>query len=222
MFKNKRRIVDLSHTMESGKERYGLETKRYFVDELWPEYTRNPKDWYIVHQISLNSHIGTHIEMPQHYFKKGKDVVQMPLERLVGEAICLKFTNKKAGEAIDVDDFKPISKKINKGDIVFINTGWHRYYNTEKSHYRPFLTIGAIRWLIDKRISCLGVDLTGIEPKGGRKTQPNHKTLFKNDIPLIEALANLDKLRKQRFIAVILPLAIKGLEACPVRVIAIE
>lgn len=218
----KKRIVDLSHTMESGKERYGLEIKRYFVDELWPEYTRNPKDWYIVHQVNFNSHIGTHIEMPRHYFKKGKDVVQMPLKRLVGEGICLNFINKKYGEAIDVDDFKPFNRKIRKGDIVFLNTGWHRYYNTKKAHHRPYISTEAIRWLIDKKISCLGVDLTGIEPKGGRKTQPNHKALFRNDIPLIEALANLDKLRKERFITVILPLAIKGLEACPVRVAVIE
>ncbi len=219
MYKGK--IIDLSHTMESGKEKYGLETKRYFVDELLPEYTRQPEDWYIMHKVTFNTHIGTHIEMPQHFFKEGKDVTQMPLERLVGDAVLLNFTDKKGGEAITLCDLKSYDTDIKKGDIIFINTGWFRYYNTPKAHPRPYIDTEGIKWLISKKISCLGADLTGIEPKG-RKLQPNHKLLLGNDIPLIECLTNLDKIKKRRFMAVILPLSIKGLEACPVRVIAIE
>ena len=216
------RIIDLSHPMESGKERYGLETKRYFVDELLPEYTRNPEDWYILHQVTFNTHIGTHIEMPQHYFEHGKDVAEMPLERLVGDTVLLTFTNKKEEEEITVADLETQSSDVREGDIVFVNTGWYRYYGTEKAGKRPCFSTESIEWLVSRKISCLGADLNGIEPKRGRKSQPNHKLLLGNDIPLIECLTNLDEIKKKRFTAVILPLAIKGLEACPVRVIALE
>jgi len=43
-----------------------------------------------------------------------------------------------------------------------------------------------------------------------------------NNIPLIETLVNLDKVKKRRVFIVALPLKIKGIGATPARVIAIE
>jgi arylformamidase len=46
--------------------------------------------------------------------------------------------------------------------------------------------------------------------------------LFENGIPLIENLTNLDQIRKERVLIIVLPLKIKGMDASPLRVIAIE
>ena len=215
------RIVDLSHKLCPAKEEYKLEAKRYFVDELYPQYKRRPNDWYIMNEVTFLTHVGTHIEAPYHYLKEGKDISEMPLERLVGEAVVLDFLHKKTNEAIDIKDLERYEQKIKEGDIVLIKTGLSRFYRTDKAHDRPYLTNEAVKWLVKKKIHCLGVDCTGIEPKGN-DYQVNHETLFKNDIPLIEYLTNLDQLKKERFLIFILPVAIKKIEALPVRVIAIE
>ncbi|MFQ6065738.1 MAG: cyclase family protein [bacterium] len=215
------RVVDLSHKLYLGREEYKLEAKRYFVNDLYPQYKRRPDDWYILHEITFLSHVGTHIEAPHHYFKKGKDISEIPLHKLIGEAVILDFTFKKPGEAIDTKDLQSYNDKIKEGDIVLIRTGLSKFYRTSKAHERPYIIEEAINWLIEKRIRCLGVDCSGIEPKG-LNYQMNHEALFKNDIPLIESLTNLNQLRKDRVLLFILPVAIKNIEAFPVRVIAIE
>ena len=42
------------------------------------------------------------------------------------------------------------------------------------------------------------------------------------DIPVLECLRNLGEISKPRFFLVALPLAVKGLDACPVRALALE
>ena len=39
---------------------------------------------------------------------------------------------------------------------------------------------------------------------------------------MLESLTNLDQLRSTRFAIIILPLMVEGLDACPVRVVALE
>ncbi len=50
----------------------------------------------------------------------------------------------------------------------------------------------------------------------------NHLVLFRADIPLIERLANMDKLSMSRVRVYALPIPVVGLDAFPLRVIAIE
>jgi kynurenine formamidase len=50
----------------------------------------------------------------------------------------------------------------------------------------------------------------------------NHLLLFRAGIPLIENLAHLDQLTQSRVQVFALPAPIKGLDAFPLRVIAIE
>jgi len=215
------RVVDLSHKLCPGREEYKLEAKRYFVDELYPQYKRRPDDWYITSELTFSTHVGTHIEVPYHYLKEGKDISAFPIEKLIGEAIVVDFSHKKVREAIDEKDLELYQNKIKEGDIVLIRTDLSKFYRTSKAHERPYITEKAINWLIEKRIHCLGVDCTGIEQKG-LDYQINHEALFKNDIPLIESLTNLNQLRKDRVLLFVLPVAIKNIEAFPVRVIAIE
>jgi arylformamidase len=112
-------------------------------------------------------------------------------------------------------------KIVREGDILFVRTGLSHNYRTPRSHDRPYFTVEAIRWLVGRGISCLGVDCSGIE-KRGEPQQPCHELLFRHGIPLIEHLANLEQLVKNRFSVVAVPWRVHGLEASPVSVIAFE
>lgn len=215
------RIVELSHTLYPGKEEYKLEANTFPVTKLFPTYKSRPQDNYIMTEVTFETHVGTHIEVPYHYIKGGKDVTEIPIEHLVGEGVVLDFTTKKVNEAIALNDLVAYDSKIKKGDIVFIKTNYDRNYRTECAHDRPYLTVEATRWLVKKGIHCLGIDCTGIELRG-QDYQAAHCILFENDIPLIEYVTNLSALKQERFLVFILPWKVKGLEACPVRIIAIE
>jgi arylformamidase len=218
------RIVDLSHEIVPGSEEYKLEVQTHFVDDLLEDYKgkREPDDWYIMQEITMWDHVGTHIESPFHYLKDGPDVSQLSLDKLIGEAVVLDFTHKGFGEPIELEEMKCAGERsIREGDIVFLKTGLSKYYGTKHSHDRPYLTNDAVKWLVEKKIRCLGVDCSGIENRG-MKVQPNHRTLFEAGIPLIEHLNNISELKSSRALVFILPYRVRGAAAFPVRVIAVE
>lgn len=215
------RIVELSHDLHPGQEEYQLEVEHRYVEELLPEYKRPPDAWYIMSEVRMWSHVGTHMESPFHYLKEGQDVAHIPLERVVGEGVLVDFTDKSVGAPITVEDMEERGQDIREGDIVFVRTGLSHNYRTPRSHDRPYFPAATIRWLVEKGITCLGVDCSGIE-KRDQPTQPSHEMLFKHGIPLIEHLANLEQLSKKRFRVVAVPWRVHGLEASPVSVIAFE
>lgn len=215
----KYRVLELTHLLIPDQEEYKLEVRNRFVEELLPEYERPDGAWYIMSEIDMWSHVGTHMEAPYHYLKDGSDCSKIPLNRVVGSCILLDFTDKDILEPITRDDFESRGGKIQPGDIVFVRTDLYSNYRTPRSHDRPYFTPEAIQWLVNKRINCLGVDCSGIE-KRDEPVQPDHKLLFENGIPLIEHLANLDHLECERFFVVAVPWRVEGLEASPVAVTA--
>jgi kynurenine formamidase len=79
-----------------------------------------------------------------------------------------------------------------------------------------------MRWLVhDRQINCLGTDSSGFEVRGVDH-HPNHRLLTGAGVPVIECLTNLVELRQQRVFLIALPWPVVGLDACPVRAIAIE
>ena len=119
----KKKVIDLSHTLLPGKEEYKFEVKNKPVEEFLPEYSHPKESWYIMSEIFLWSHVGTHLEAPYHYLKKGKDVSQIPIDRLMGEAVILDFSDKKTNEPITKEEVEEKGKDIREGDIVIIKTG---------------------------------------------------------------------------------------------------
>jgi arylformamidase len=217
------RVVELSHTLLPGHEEYRLEVVNRQVGELLPHYaeTASPDTWYAMSEVALWSHVGTHMESPFHYLRDGTDIAGVELDRVVGMCQLVDFTDKRVGEAITADELRERGAGIAVGDIVFVRTG-HGHYRTEHSHDRPYFELAAIHWLArDRRIRMLGVDCSGIEDRT-EPTQPNHEMLFSHGIPLIEHLAHLEELRRERFFVVAVPWRVKGLEAAPVSVVAFE
>lgn len=215
------RIVELSHDLLPGEEEYQLNVQNRYVEELLPEYERPPDAWYIMSEVHMWSHVGTHMESPFHYLREGQDCAEIPLERVVGEGVLVDFSDKAIGQPITVQDLEERGHDILAGDIVFIRTGLSQNYRTPRSHDRPYFPPESIRWLAEKKIACLGVDCSGIE-KRDEPTQPSHELLFKHGIPLIEHLAGLDQLTRKRFFVVAVPWRVHGLEASPVSVIVFE
>lgn len=216
------RIIDLSHKMIPGKENFKLDVKNYPVEEIMPQVKRRNDLWYILSDVTMSSHVGTHIEFPYHHLKEGQDAAEFPMEKLIGEGVVLDFSFKKAGEAITLDELKAFQREIKKKDILLIRTDCDKFFHTERWEDQPYITTEGIQWLIEeKQIRCLGTDAAGIEVPG-TDYQPNHMLLFRNGIPMIESMTNLGLLQKERFLIFILPLPIEGLDSSPVRIIAIE
>jgi arylformamidase len=215
------RVVELSHSLYPGREEYHYEPTNRAVDDLLPYYKGKipAGQWYIMSEVYLWSHVGTHMEAPFHYIKDGIDIAQVPLKQVIGECAVVDMRGKSIGEPIDRDELVTRAAHIREGDIVFVNTGYGHLYRTPNSHDRPYFTESAVHWLVERQITCLGVDCSGIEERT-QPRQPNHQTLFAQGIPLIEHLANLDEINVPRCFVVAVPLRFHGIEASPLSVIA--
>jgi arylformamidase len=216
------RAIELSHVLHPGEEEYELRVMSRPVEEFLPEYVglRPPKAHYVMSEVELWSHVGTHIEAPAHYFAGGADVADLALARVVGECALVELTDRGPNEEITRGDLEERGGHVREGDIVFVRTD-SGHYRTPRSHDRPYFAEDAVAWLVEREISCLGVDCSGIERRGV-PGQPNHARLFANGIPLIEHLSGLDRLRSSRFFVVAVPWRVRGLEASPVSVVAFE
>jgi arylformamidase len=214
--------VDLSHALIPGKEEYPLELETHDTTELYPQYKKDRDVWYILQNIHMSSHCGTHVEFPYHHNRHGLDAGSFPLERLVSPGVRLDFRQKGPNQAVTRDELEQLEAAIRPGDSVLFHFGCDRLYRTERSHERPYLDLEAVRWLVlEKRVNLVGSDASGIEIKGA-PNQPIHQFLMDHQVPIVEFAANLGSLSRERFTLLLLALPIAGLDSCPVRLVALE
>jgi len=210
------KITDLTHILLPGQEQYSVEIKQRGTLRTTPTSD-------IMHDVYMWSHSGTHVEMPLHFYANGKDTSDYPPDQFVGPAIRLDFRHKEVNAPITLADIRAAGE-VQDGDIVILWEGRDGQYRTPASHQRPYLAEDAAEWLaLEKKIKLLGSDSSGFEVRG-RNDHPNHHLFFKAgvDIPVIECLRNLGAIGSSRFMFVGLPIPIKGLDASPIRAIAIE
>ena len=213
---NNFRIIDLTHTMLPGEEQYTVEIKQR-------GQVRTTPTGDIMHDLSMWSHSGTHVEVSLHFYSGGKDTADFAPDTFVGSAIRLDFRHKDVNEPITLQEFQAAGD-IRPGDIVIMWQGREGQYRTPHSHDRPYVTAEAAEWLaLDRKIKLLGTDSSGFEVRGV-KNHPNHHLFFKAgvDIPVVECLCNLGQIPNDRFFFVGMPLPMKGLDASPIRAIALE
>jgi arylformamidase len=223
----KGKIVDLSWTLLPGREERLLEVETIdSASVTGADAEGRGEGWYIMSNIRIVSHQGTHIEVPYHALKEGKDLAAFEPERLIGDAVILDLTNLKPGEGAPPEMVIAAAQKaggIAPGDMVFIATGHDRFYRDSWKKYGnpyPYLKRAATEWLVAQKISVYGVDWNGaMDPEFNDRD--NHLILFEKDIPVIENLRNLTAVAGRRVFVSALPIAVEGLESVPLRVIAI-
>ena len=218
----KHAIIELSHRMIPGKENFKLEARTYDVTEELPEVVHRQDIWYVLSEVTMSSHTGTHVEFPYHHWKEGADAADYPIENLIGEAVVLDFSHKKNREAITLDELKAHAGRIREGDIIFIRTDLDRFFRTERWEEQPYITPEAMGWLMDTfKPKVIGTDASGFEVPG-TDYQPNHLSMFQRGIAMVESATNLAAVGDERMLVFILPLPIKGIDACPVRIVALR
>ncbi len=209
----KGRIVDLTHVLQPFKEQYTLEVVQ--------RGKRTGPEGDVMSVVYMWSHVGTHVEAPLHFLSDGGDTSSLAIEKLMGPAIVLDFRHKAVNEPITLAEIQAAGD-VQIGDRVLTMTGRHTSYRTPQSHDRPYITEEAVRWLVeDRKINCLGTDSSGFEVRGVSH-HPDHRLLNNAGVPVLECLTNLVEIRQQRVFLIALPWPVVGLDACPVRAIAIE
>ena len=179
-------------------------------------------DGYNLELLFLSSHTGTHIDAPFHFVKNGIKIDKIPIDRLTGIGLLIKIPKSK-NSAISMTDIKLFEKKFGKipnYSSVFFYTGWQK--NLKKDNYfleNPGLNKSAAKYLASKKINLVGIDSPSID-LGKDESFSVHHIFSKNNILIVENLANLQKITSTEFNFTILPLKLKDATGSPVRAIA--
>jgi len=219
------RVVDLSRPLTPGGEQHPWFRYETRVESIVADQAAAPPGgrWYVVTQIGLSGHAGTHVEAPFHAIENGVDVGDLEVERFFGEAAILDLSHVPWATSFDVARLRDAADHaggVRHGDIVFLRFDWDRRAGNDGGH-PPYPDPDALRWLVDQGIKLLGIDSPGLEVPGHRAL-PNHHLLFDRGIPLIESLAHLEDLRASRVYVFAQPLPASGTDAIPLRVLAFE
>jgi len=176
-------------------------------------------------KIVFSTHTGTHIDAPAHFIKNGKTLSDIPLEKLVGEALLIDFSFTKAGDEITIDILQDKLKgnEAIKKLIFFFN--WGQYWDTEQFYTNwPYFSKESIKYMANLNIDFIGMDTPSPDFwEHGWKTgndSPNHKILLAKEIVICEYMANLDKIKKEKFELIVLPIKLEGSDGAPARCIA--
>ena len=179
--------------------------------------------------ITLNTHIGTHIDAPRHFYADGASVSDIALDRIVmREAIVIDVSHKAAGEGVTGDDLEKTGVRPGPGQIAVIKTSW-----TDRAFGKPEFWNNTIHlepsvgeWIERRGVTAVAMDCFPEKPfwlvtLTLAERGANHKRWLKAGIPMIQMLTALDRIAP-RFTLIALPLNLRGMDGAPARVIGVE
>ena len=102
-------------------------------------------------------HRCTHMDAPLHVTENTPDIMAYPLWRLAGTGVCVSIPLGKWG-VIRPEDLEKAKPEIREGDIVMINTGFHRKWadTDEYFAYGCGMSGAGADWLVEKKIKLVG------------------------------------------------------------------
>lgn len=232
-------IVDLSYPFDSSTV-YWPTAETFHLEKDF-EGIAAGGFYYSAYRYSAAEHGGTHIDAPVHFAKGRHSLDEIPLEQLMAPAIVIDVTRQCEHNrdylvtAADIKNWEQRNGRIAAGTIVFLRTGFGRFYPNRKKYlgtdargaaavadlHFPGLDPEAARWLTrNRQINAIGLDTASIDY--GQSTQyESHRVLFDKNIPAFENVANLDKLPVKGFSVIALPMKIKGGSGGPLRIVAV-
>ena len=215
------KCIDLSLPVEGGSK-YNVQFRQILAYE---------KNGAKVTGVNMSVHACTHIDAPLHVM--GPDAAGIdafPVDYFMGDAVLLDVPRTK-NQPITAADLEKAGKHAKDGDIVLIRTGWlESMLGSSEYEESPYLTEDAAEWLVKLKARMAGYDfneeyaLRNLFKDPPMKSEDCyvHLTLLGNGVLNLEHLNNLSQISKPRFTLIALPLLLKGCEAAPCRVVAIE
>lgn len=232
-----RRVIDLSLTIVP--KAAWAQWPRRLVDQEEPPIeitaiSTMKRDGIFYSKFEMPTQGFTHMDAPSHYYEKGLNNDEIPMDTLVGDGVVFDVP-KKPGQGVTAKDLDKTGAKFKPRDFAIIRTGWtedapwgtERFW-TEMVYLDP--SVG--KWLVKHKAKGLVYDCYADPPflfkskEGGfymkYSGSPNHIILCKSGIPLFTFCTNLRAIKKPRVMIVALPLKLKGTDGAPTRVVAIE
>lgn len=208
------RIIDLTLTMRPGMRGVDWEQARTIANDGWNART-----------LRLYSHAGTHMDAQTHFAAGPGTIDVTPLERCMGGAWVVNLDGIADRTPITVEHLGGIAAKFEPGESLLLRTGWSRHVENPQ-HYRdnfPRIADDLAHWCVEKKVNILGVEPPSVaDVNNPEELARIHQILLGANVTVVEGLAGLNTLKREKVFFVAAPLKIEGGDGCPCRAFAIE
>jgi kynurenine formamidase len=212
------RITDLSQPIRTGMQVYPGD----------PEVTVTTvatvaQDGYQVVSLHAGSHTGTHLDAPLHSILGGESVDGIDLGRLVGPARIVQCGSPAPHEVIRWASVAGQLQDLDGIAMVLFHTGWSEHFGSPRYLEHPVLAVGVAEGLLAAGITVVGVDT--LNPDSTLRNDgvlPFHTVFLGAGGVIVENLANLGAVDRDRPMVSVLPLALAGADGAPVRAVAMD
>jgi len=194
--------------------------------------------WYAAGEFSCAEHGGTHLDSPIHFAEGHWTVDQIPVQRLAGPLAVIDVSAAAGKDRDfratpqDVLAWEKTHGKITPGMIVVFHTGWGRYWPDHKQYlgsdvpgdvdhlHFPGIAQETAQLLVDRHVVGVGIYTASLD-RGSEKNALAHRMVLKNNVYILENVANLEGVPAKGANLIALPMKIRGGSGAPVRIIAV-
>ena len=180
-----------------------------YPDDCQPSFTQEYRGNYLISDLHMSSHSGTHIDAPVHYLKKGLSIDEVSFENLLG--LCRVLDMRETGPVITGRD---LEGRIEDAERILLRTSFSGTNQFVKDY--PCLDISAARKISEHKIKCIGIDSPSIESY--HCDGEVHRKLLAGGCSIIELL-DLSGVDEGGYEMIALPLRLAGLDGSPARVV---
>jgi len=177
-----------------------------------PVFRQVDRGQYLISNLQLSTHTGTHIDAPFHYLKTGDTIDTIPLSNLMGTCRVVDVTC--AGKCITSNHLEGRMDGIRR---LLLKTSFSGTNCFDKNY--PSLTAEAAQLMTKCEMKCVGIDSPSIESYNCDGTV--HRELLSHGCIIIELL-DLSNVAEGDYTLVALPLRFTGLDGSPARVVLVD
>jgi kynurenine formamidase len=219
------RLVDLTHPLHPGIPAWG--GRCGFELETVSDYGDADSAGFRIQRFGGWAGVGTHLDAPAHGVPSGRDSAGLPLESLTAPCVVVDVSEKAHDRyevsRVDLEGFESRCGAIPPGSLVFIRTGWERFWNEPERFWNggifPSVSSTAAEFLLKRDVNGLGVDTLSPDSSGGN--YPVHRLFLGAGKCLVENAAHLDLLPPTGAYVMALPLPVVGGTESPVRLVGL-
>jgi arylformamidase len=172
-----------------------------------PSIAKRDTGEYLISDLALSSHSGTHIDAPDHYLRDGRTVDRIPLDLLIGPCRVVEVEGTEIGPA-------ELEGRIDGATRLLLKT----WFSRRTRYVAPFpsLTPEGARYLVGAGVRLVGTDAPSIEGEGSDGGV--HRTLLASMGAVIELL-DLSAVPEGDYRLIALPLRLSDGDGAPARVV---
>jgi arylformamidase len=174
-----------------------------------PSFRQRDEGKYLISDLHMSTHTGTHIDAPVHYLKSGETIDTIPFINLIGS--CRVVDVSSAGSTITAGH---LDGKMDTITRILLKTSFSGHHQFVEDY--PSLSFDAAHLITSKEIRCIGIDSPSIESYHCDGSV--HRELLGKGCIIIELL-DLSAVPEGDYDMIALPLRLEGLDGSPARVV---